>query len=192
MTKLISVITKLDLEAVILNGLGNLAGEEKALEAWKKLAEWTFSVNYRATGRLGQCQYGNKNIEVSVVLTKPEHRIKLRNTVIHEIAHAVNPMLYGRSDNHGPHGPNWRRLMIAFGERPERCSSDRDVGADLHQKRVARAKQIWACENCEQEYPILKRRARPINAYKCGRCRGDLYVKRCASGRHHSNPKKAA
>lgn len=187
MTKIVNVIEKLDLETVILNGLSKLAGDERAMEVWETLTTWTFSVNYRATGRLGQCQYRHRNIEVSVVLTKPEHRSKLNNTILHEIAHAVNPMLFGRNDGHGP---NWRRIMYAFEERAERRNSDKDVSADLQERRKAKAKQLWACQKCEQEYPILKRRKYPISSYKCGKCRNNLYVKRCADGRTSPNPKK--
>jgi len=189
MPKIIKLIEKSDVEATILNGLSALVGDEKAIDAWNKLTEWTCSVNCRATGRTGLCQYSQRNIEVSSVLLKEQHAAKLRNTTLHEVAHAVNPILFGRGDHHGP---QWRRIMRAFGEPADRCNTDEDVSADLRKRKMAKAKQIWACEHCEVELPILKRRKAPAESYTHLKCGGKFYVKRDIVGTTYPNPRRQA
>ena len=185
--KLTTALEKAGVADAIRAGLVKLTDETKADEIWNTLHTWVLVVNSRATGRLGQCSYRIRQVEVSDVLLRPEHHAKRNNTLKHEVAHAVNPLIHGHNDSHGP---NWRRIMIAFGERPERCNTDKDVSADMRKRRVAKAKMIWACQRCENEFPIIKRRKHPINRYKCGKCRGQLYVKRDANGHTHHNPAK--
>ncbi len=77
---------------------------------------WRFQWS-RGKKRIGQCCYGTKTIEISYLYTEnvadPE---LLRNTILHEIAHALTP------GHH--HDAIWKKACIAVGARPERCCND--------------------------------------------------------------------
>lgn len=75
---------------------------------------WTFDWD-RAVRRAGCCHHGTKTITLSrPIFTLEENRENARNTLLHEIAHA----LVGAGEGHGP---RWRAQARALGIRPERC-----------------------------------------------------------------------
>lgn len=84
---------------------------------------WTFAWD-RAKQRNGQCDHMAKRITMSSVivpLTSEEH---VRNTILHEIAHAlVGP-------GHG-HDSVWRAKHIALGGTGERCGATLDLDAHI-------------------------------------------------------------
>jgi len=180
---------QLKIETLVFDGMKNLVGESQANKAMNQLANWSFTVNHRATGRLGCCFFKKQLIEVSDVLLKMEHRNKLQSTVLHEIAHAVDMLLHGRSSGHGY---NWQRIMLAFNQTPHRCNQDADVTADMLQKRAAKAKWIYACERCEHEFSAMRRKKHHPSSYFHKGCGGKLYLKMDKDGNVFYNPSKRA
>jgi predicted SprT family Zn-dependent metalloprotease len=77
------------------------------------LSAWRFAFNQRKT-TLGQCRHGPRRIELSVHLLQWNPPEEVRETLLHEIAHA----LVGRG--HG-HDAMWRAKAAEVGARPERC-----------------------------------------------------------------------
>jgi len=77
-------------------------------------SEWTFSWNNRKRA-FGVCHYRKKTIQLSTVLTATEPEHKVRDTVLHEVAHA----LAGAS---AKHGPRWREMARAVGATPRACA----------------------------------------------------------------------
>ena len=60
------------------------------------------------------CRYGTRTIELSVFLVDRNGPEEVRDTILHEIAHAlVGP-------GHG-HDAVWKRQCIEIGARPVRC-----------------------------------------------------------------------
>lgn len=79
----------------------------RALLAVHGLHGWTIKLD-RQVKRAGSCDYRTRTISLSRVLTElwPEHEV--RDTVLHEIAHAIAGPAAG-------HGPDWRRVALAIG-----------------------------------------------------------------------------
>lgn len=72
-----------------------------------------------AKTRAGQTQYSTKTISLSRPMTKARDAQTVRNTILHEIAHALTP-------GHG-HDRVWRAQHIALGGTGERCTSGESV-----------------------------------------------------------------
>jgi len=201
MHKLTAILDKFELSGTVLAGLESLAGEEKALDIWEVLEEkWRFTVNHKVTSRVGQCRYPNPygrgrryrpfgEVEIHGLLMAEGRETTRDDTLLHEVAHAVNAMIFDVNDRHGP---NWKRIMRAFGLRPERCNTDVEVSALLRAKKCTKAKLLYACQNCEHEFPAMRRKKYPAENYRHRSCGGQLYLKRDATGRKYLNPSKPA
>lgn len=75
---------------------------------------WKFSFD-RAKRRLGCCHYNTKTLSFSIHFVRQKTWEELKNTVLHEIAHALTP-----GHNHNIY---WKRVAISIGAKPDRCSS---------------------------------------------------------------------
>lgn len=77
------------------------------------LHDWQLELD-RAKKRAGVCRWGRRSIGLSAPLTRLHDRAQVRDTVLHEIAHAlVGP-------RHG-HGPRWQAMAVSIGASPRRC-----------------------------------------------------------------------
>ncbi len=76
------------------------------------LAYWTFEFD-RAKRRAGQCNFNRRLISLSRHLTVLHEEREVRNTIMHEIAHALAGPRAG-------HGPQWRAQAVKIGATPER------------------------------------------------------------------------
>lgn len=79
------------------------------------LADWTFKLD-RAKRRAGCCKYERKVLTLSYHyvtrnLDKPDD---IRDTILHEIAHALAGPNVGRGDA-------WKAICVQIGARPQRC-----------------------------------------------------------------------
>ena len=81
-------------------------------------AGWRFRFDH-ARRRFGRCDYTNRRITLSRPLTLLNAEPEVRDTVLHEIAHALCP-----GDGHGP---RWKAKCREIGARPVRCYSDATV-----------------------------------------------------------------
>jgi hypothetical protein len=73
---------------------------------------WRFEWD-KAETRIGCCHYGSKRITLSKLLVPNLPRSEVRNTILHEIAHALVGPRRG-------HGPIWQAKAIEVGARPEK------------------------------------------------------------------------
>jgi predicted SprT family Zn-dependent metalloprotease len=122
--------------------------------AWHGLHGWTFAFNRRKRD-MGLCRYAARAIELSVYLVERNGPDEVRDTVLHEIAHAlVGP-------GHG-HDAVWQRKCLEVGARPERCGqADMPAGrwhahcggcgAAFHRHRRPRRLGGWFCRACGPE-----------------------------------------
>jgi predicted SprT family Zn-dependent metalloprotease len=118
------------------------------------LADWRFRYNRRVRS-LGLCRFGPRTIELSAHLVRRNGPEEIRETLLHEVAHA----LAGPGHNHVA---VWRAKCAQVGCRPERCgAADMPPGrwradcaacrAVFHRHRRPRPLSGWFCRGCGRE-----------------------------------------
>ena len=118
------------------------------------LDDWGLGFD-RARRRAGCCRFGYKVISLSMPLTAIHPDDDVRETVLHEIAHAlVGP-------GHG-HDEAWRAQAVAIGSKGERCLADdvptlpgRFTGTCPQGHQVARHKRatrVTSCSTCSHSF----------------------------------------
>lgn len=112
---------------------------------------WRFEWD-NAARRFGQCRYSTKTISMSRQLTIQRSEASVRNTMLHEIAHALTP---GHK-----HDAVWRAKAISIGCDGNRCSDDK---VEVAYKYVAK------CINGHVAAKYL-RKPRAIQRKSCGKC----------------------
>jgi predicted SprT family Zn-dependent metalloprotease len=117
---------------------------------------WQFMFD-NAHKRFGCCRFTQKCISVSRHLAAINEAWIVRDTILHEIAHALAGFKHGHDDV-------WKRVATQIGCRPERCYSNDVV--------VTTAKYHAHCPACNQLYRRFKR---PRFIQSCGRCSGTQF-----------------
>lgn len=100
------------------------------------LPGWTFGWNRRKRA-LGLCRYAQRRIELSHYFVRDNDEPAVRDTVLHEIAHAL-------AGERAGHGPKWKAMCTKIGCKPERC----DKGEAI----MPRGRWRAACPACRKEY----------------------------------------
>ena len=115
----------------------------------KLLPDWSFTFD-RSRVRFGKCNYRKKQVSLSKYLVELNGEIEVRDTILHEIAHALAPPGSG-------HGPVWKSLALSIGCNGRRC----------YGREVARPtpKYQGTCPSCRQ---VIYRYRRTVIA--CGKC----------------------
>jgi predicted SprT family Zn-dependent metalloprotease len=126
---------------------------------------WTFAFDH-ARRRFGRCDYTNKRITLSRPLTFLNGVDEVRDTVLHEIAHALSPG--------AGHGAQWRAACARVGARAVRCYDEADVVSPP--RRAARYEiGCLACDWWAPRHRRIRRR------YVCTKCSGKVVYR--AAGR---------
>lgn len=107
------------------------------------LNDWHFRFTH-SLARFGQCSYSKKTISLSKHLTLLNDESLVRNTILHEIAHA----LVGHK---AAHGPAWRAQALAIGCDGRRTYND-NVAAPPRNT-------VGVCPGCLREIRRYRRRA---------------------------------
>jgi predicted SprT family Zn-dependent metalloprotease len=146
-------------------GVSTPASLLQALQVRNRLAHglgvWEFGFNRRKRA-LGLCRYDARAIELSVYLINRNEMEEVRDTILHELAHAlVGP-------DHG-HDTVWRAKAVEVGARPQRCGQ-----ADMPAGR-------WRaqCGGCGEAFS-RHRKPRRLTGWYCRGCgpqRGGLMWK---------------
>jgi predicted SprT family Zn-dependent metalloprotease len=113
------------------------------------LHHWKFRWDHART-RFGCCHYSSQVISLSKKLTALRSDKEIRNTLLHEIAHA----LVGY-ENH--HNRIWRNKAIEIGCDGKRCSNDVQIAPRF----------VGTCPSCGTE--VLRHRRKEISCSKCDR-----------------------
>lgn len=124
----------------------------------KHLTGWTWRWD-TAHSRYGCCRHHQKLITISKPLANLNEWSETKDTVLHEIAHAIVGPTHG-------HDKVWKNACRMIGARPERCYSSSRV--------VQPAPKYFAiCPNCKKVHYInrMPRRRR----YSCGRCSNGVF-----------------
>ena len=129
---------------------------------------WHFEWDTRSTKRFGVCDYSERVIKLSEKLVRLNDEAQVRDTILHEIAHA----LVGQG--HG-HGHVWQRQAVAIGAKPERCYSATET-------QMPETKYVASCPNCKASRGFTRLGRSTITGQRkmaCGPC-----CKRYAFGRY--------
>lgn len=121
---------------------------------------WYFDFD-NSVKRFGCCSHRNKRITLSKLITERAPYDAVKDTILHEIAHA----LAGRGQGHNI---VWKRVCIAIGAKPQRCYSYEESGIEPielkwsatcgacgtvhHRARIVKPKSIRSCR-CQTGKP---------------------------------------
>lgn len=109
---------------------------------------WQFEYrNYKSA--FGMCHHGSRVISLSRPGTALREEHHVRNTILHEIAHALVGPNFG-------HDSVWRTKALSIGCNGERCSSD------------VRIPGIWQ-GTCKNGHTVSRHR-KPKGQHSCSRC----------------------
>lgn len=119
------------------------------------LTDWSFTLNRRKRD-MGLCLYDPKVIALSVHFVQLNDEETIRDTLLHEVAHAlVGP-------GHG-HDAVWRQKSLEVGAKPERLCYDVNMpegrwqatcaGCGMRHHKHRRPKHMvgWYCRHCGRE-----------------------------------------
>ena len=112
------------------------------------LTNWTFKID-NAKKRFGYCSNGKRTISLSGPLTELNSMEQVRDTILHEIAHALAPR--------AGHGLEWRRMCLRIGAEPTRCY-DATVIQPIHNPASVRH-YVGKCPACDYQTVRLRRRS---------------------------------
>ncbi len=124
-----------------------------------ELVGWSFAFDH-ARRRFGRCDYTNRQISLSKHLTFLNPLEEVRDTLLHEIAHALTPG--------AKHGPRWRAVCRQIGARPIRCYTDAQVVSPPRKPAAYR----FGCPRCD--WWVERRRQLKGRKYACKKCRGEV------------------
>ena len=96
---------------------------EELLRLHKLSPKWTFRFD-RSKVAFGKCYYGKREITLSRYLVELNNEPEVRDTILHEIAHALAPRGAG-------HNSAWQAIARSIG-----CNGERCYGADVTRPRA--------------------------------------------------------
>jgi predicted SprT family Zn-dependent metalloprotease len=131
------------------------------------LSSWTFKFD-RAIRRFGSCWPARRQITLSWKLTMLNDEAQVRNTVLHEIAHALTP-----GDGHGA---KWKRACRELGISPDRCFTPDEVAMPTRRQS---AYEI-GCDGCAWWHPRHRLTGR---ALVCRHCQRSVTYREHSTGR---------
>jgi predicted SprT family Zn-dependent metalloprotease len=114
------------------------------------LGDWSIRTD-RAKTRAGVCRFATHTISLSAALTHLHDEAEVRDTILHEIAHALVGPFHGHDDV-------WRAKAVEIG-----CSGERTVPST-----AARVEGPWRGV-CPQGH-VSTRHRRPTRVLSCSRC----------------------
>lgn len=115
------------------------------------LEHWTVTTD-RAKTRAGVCRFASRTISLSAPLTRLHDEAEVRDTILHEIAHALVGPAHGHDDV-------WRTKAMMIG-----CSGERTVPTN-----APTVEGPWRGE-CPLGH-VATRHRRPTRVLSCSRCR---------------------
>lgn len=116
--------------------------------------DWNFTFD-DAVRRFGLCSYWRRTISLSRRLVERNDEAEVRNTILHEIAHAL-------AGSKAKHGPEWKRKAAEIGARPERCY-------DMAEVNTPDAPYQAICNQCSSAYKRFRVARRTLACSKCCR-----------------------
>jgi predicted SprT family Zn-dependent metalloprotease len=115
------------------------------------LRGWSFAFNRRKEA-VGLCVFDRRTIELSIYFVERNPEEEIRDTILHEIAHALVGAQHG-------HDKVWQEKCSEIGARPERCghadmpkgrwqAQCGGCGRHFHRHRRPQRLRGWFCQAC--------------------------------------------
>ncbi|HEY7720133.1 MAG TPA: SprT-like domain-containing protein [Pedococcus sp.] len=137
----------------------------RGLLAEHGLHDWRVGLD-RAKTRAGACRFARREITLSAPLTRLHSEAEVRDTILHEVAHALVGPSHGHDDV-------WRATALRIG-----CSGQRCVPAD-----APRVEGAWR-GTCARGH-VRHRHRRPQRPVSCGTCSRTFDVRHLLEWTHH-------
>jgi hypothetical protein len=132
------------------------------------LDDWQVSYD-NAKRRAGICKFAEQTLGLSAPLTAVHTEDDVRDTILHEIAHALVGPVHG-------HDATWWAMATRIG-----CSGERCVSPDSPTPPAA---WLGACPGGH----TLERHRRPERVLTCGLCSADFDLAHIYTWTHHGKP----
>lgn len=127
-------------------------------------SSWRFAFD-RAVVRFGCCHWRARKITLSAQLVAMNDEAAVRDTILHEIAHALTSPRSG-------HGPKWKRIAQSIGACASRCYGG-EVVLPPH-------KYVGMCPTCRRT--IRRNRRARVSCAHCDRAFNPKHLIRWSKG----------
>jgi predicted SprT family Zn-dependent metalloprotease len=127
-------------------------------------AGWTFELAKDKT-TVGWCRHEDKRIELSIEYIKETPMEELKDTILHEIAHAlvgVERVWTGRRWQYDHHGYKWQAKCVEIGAKPMRLAGE-------SAQNTAKPNYVMECPTCGRTWERYRMRRRNYGG-KCPDC----------------------
>ena len=119
---------------------------------------WRFSFD-RAKRRAGSCKFLKKEITIAKAYAKQQEVMEIRNTILHEIAHALVGSQHG-------HSQTWKKKAKEIGCDASRC----------HHIVFSKPKYILTCNNRCFEVSRYRVNQSIMQSKICSKCNSNLLI----------------
>ena len=119
---------------------------------------WRFSFD-RAKRRAGSCKFSKKEITIAKAYAEQQERMEIKNTILHEIAHALVGSQHG-------HSQIWRKKAKEIGCDASRC----------HHIVFSKPKYVLTCYNRCFEVSRYRVNKSFMQSKICSKCNSNLLL----------------
>ena len=105
---------------------------------------------------LGSCRPRKKVISISKAFMESNSFVVMRDTLLHEIAHALHFLETGKTS----HNNGWKEFALRVGCEPKRCATGEGL-------RMPKGNYIGVCPVCGKETHFYRKVRR---SYSCSHC----------------------
>ena len=119
---------------------------------------WRFSFD-RAKRRAGSCKFSKKEITIAKAYAERQERMEIKNTILHEIAHALVGSQHG-------HSQIWRKKAKEIGCDASRC----------HHIVFSKPKYVLTCYNRCFEVSRYRVNQSFMQSKICSKCNSNLLL----------------
>ena len=119
---------------------------------------WRFSFD-RAKRRAGSCKFSKKEITIAKAYAERQERMEIKNTILHEIAHALVGSQHG-------HSQIWRKKAKEIGCDASRC----------HHIVFSKPKYVLTCNNRCFEVSRYRVNQSFMQSKICSKCNSNLLL----------------
>ena len=119
---------------------------------------WRFNFD-RAKRRAGSCKFSKKEITIAKAYAEQQERMEIKNTILHEIAHALVGSQHG-------HSQIWRKKAKEIGCDASRC----------HHIVFSKPKYILTCNNRCFEVSRYRVNQSFMQSKICSKCNSNLLL----------------